>query len=212
MTYTIRIGDTYGLEDFEKFSYRKTKNERKQAAQGMRAWCPDVGGAYPFPICIWKGSPKGSVCRPTHYVTAKLLRFTIRKDAWLDSSPSPDLRTHVAAPGSQSPRRLPPNGPRRVQDVLPLPDPSDGGEVRVGRVRHLRALPAVHAALPSRDPALGGEVRLGRVRRLHGVLGSASFPARTVQDVLRLPDAADGGEVRVVGLGKIGRASCRERV
>ena len=78
-----------------------------------------------FPICIRKGSPKGSVCRPTHYVTAKLLRFTIRKDAWLDSSPSPDLRTHVAAPGSQSPRRLPPNGPRRVQDVLPLPDPSD---------------------------------------------------------------------------------------
>ena len=61
-------------------------------------------------------------------------------------------------------------------------------------MRHLRALPAVHAALPSRDPALGGEVRVGRVRRLHGVLGFASFPARTVQDVLRLPDAADGEE------------------
>ena len=63
--------------------------------------------------------------------------------------------------------------------------------MRVGRVRHLRALPAVHAALPSCDPALGGEVRVGRVRRLHGVLGFASFPARTVQDVLRLPDTSD---------------------
>ena len=80
----------------------------------------------------------------------------------------------------------------------------------MGRVRHLRALPAVHAALPSRDPALGGEVRLGRVRRLQGVLGSASFPARTVQDVLRLPVAADGGEVRVVGLQRLRRVHKRQ--
>ena len=80
----------------------------------------------------------------------------------------------------------------------------------MGRVRHLRALPAVHAALPSCDPALGGEVRVGRVRRLHGVLGSASFPARTVQDVLRLPDAADGGEVRVVGLQRLRRVRKRQ--
>ena len=82
--------------------------------------------------------------------------------------------------------------------------------MRVGRVRHLRALPAVHAALPSCDPALGGEVRLGRVRRLHGVLGFASFPARTVQDVLRLPVAADGGEVRVVGLQRLRRVHKRQ--
>ena len=36
-------------------------------------------------------------------------------------------------------------------------------------MRHLRLLPAVHAALPICDPALGGEVRVGRLQRMRRV-------------------------------------------